>query len=84
VQNLDKKGVEALVTSLNGMNTTGCEVVVAPVALHLGKVACTTDSPSLLTRGLLLACCDRWALQEGLVMLRSDARASLCTGHARR
>eukprot|EP00287_Rhodomonas_sp_CCMP768_P004768 CAMPEP_0196726438 /NCGR_PEP_ID=MMETSP1091-20130531/7705_1 /TAXON_ID=302021 /ORGANISM="Rhodomonas sp., Strain CCMP768" /LENGTH=249 /DNA_ID=CAMNT_0042068885 /DNA_START=30 /DNA_END=779 /DNA_ORIENTATION=- len=36
--NLDKAGVTALVTALNGIDCTGCEVVVAPVALHIPTV----------------------------------------------
>ncbi|KAJ1495741.1 triose-phosphate isomerase [Baffinella frigidus] len=36
--NLDKAGVEALVKSLNGMDVAGCEVVIAPVSMHLDKV----------------------------------------------
>lgn len=46
VQNLDKAGVEALVKSLNGMDVAGCEVVIAPVSMHLDKVA----APSLWHR----------------------------------
>ncbi len=38
LQNLDKAGAAALVTSLNAMDCTDCEVVVAPVALHIPAV----------------------------------------------
>ncbi len=40
-QNLDKAGVKALVTVLNGIDVTGCEVVVAPVAIHIPEVVST-------------------------------------------
>eukprot|EP00960_Hanusia_phi_P078259 768799-Hanusia_phi.AAC.5 len=43
--NLDKAGVTALVTSLNGMDCTDCEVVVAPVAVHLGSVVDSIKAP---------------------------------------
>jgi len=36
--NLDKAGAAALVESLNGMDCTGCEVVVAPIFLHISDV----------------------------------------------
>jgi triosephosphate isomerase (TIM) len=38
---LDKAGVKALVTVLNGIDVTGCEVVVAPVAIHIPEVVST-------------------------------------------
>jgi len=48
VQNLDKAGVEALVKSLNAMDVAGCEVVVAPVSMHLDKVAVPTRQEQLM------------------------------------
>uniref|UniRef100_A0A7S0VJ32 Triosephosphate isomerase n=1 Tax=Hemiselmis tepida TaxID=464990 RepID=A0A7S0VJ32_9CRYP len=36
--NLDAAGAKALVESLNGMDCTGCDVIVAPIALHIPTV----------------------------------------------
>ncbi len=41
LQNLDKAGVKALVTTLNGIDVAGVEVVVAPVAIHIPEVVST-------------------------------------------
>ena len=40
-QNLDLAGVKSLVTILNGIDVTGAEVVVAPVAIHIPEVVAT-------------------------------------------
>lgn len=44
-QNLDKAGVAKLVESLNGMDCSGCEVVVCPVGLHLSTVVGSLKGP---------------------------------------
>eukprot|EP00293_Proteomonas_sulcata_P012794 CAMPEP_0184312026 /NCGR_PEP_ID=MMETSP1049-20130417/46318_1 /TAXON_ID=77928 /ORGANISM="Proteomonas sulcata, Strain CCMP704" /LENGTH=248 /DNA_ID=CAMNT_0026627865 /DNA_START=10 /DNA_END=756 /DNA_ORIENTATION=+ len=43
--NLDKAGVAALVESLNGMDCTGCEVVVCPVGVHIDSVVSKIKAP---------------------------------------
>ena len=41
LQNLDLAGVKALVTTLNGIDVSNAEVVVAPVAIHIPEVIAT-------------------------------------------
>mmetsp|Transcript_26446 Transcript_26446/g.62552 ORF Transcript_26446/g.62552 Transcript_26446/m.62552 type:complete len:250 (-) Transcript_26446:68-817(-) len=42
--NNDKAGVTALVASLNAMDCTGCEVIVAPVMLHIPETVANIKS----------------------------------------